>query len=501
MERNIKINLEEDIKQAVYPNWEVRWAYDKLFGQYIDIYNENSIGKGVMPTEGGIFDSRLGNINTDKEIREFTCKCGNLYGRALEGKECPKCNTKVEEQYGVNLDRFGWIDLGELQIIIPSAFYMLASIIGPTQFDAILRYDVEIDADGIMIKKPTTVTSNKILNKYNNIGLIEFKKKMVEILEICRIMKPHKIDMINHILKYKNRIFSSKIPVFSSLLRPAFASSSSNMLSYDKINARYITILNNVKIIRRGNTGKMKSSTITTLYAIQQELNDLYTKVIDSKLNGKEKLPRGKIMSNRVDYSARMVATSLVGEYAGVNHIVLNYKAFIEMYKLELINCMMRGLPKPNPLFITMTIFELLEYLNKLKYSDIFDPNVYEIIDFLVKNHKDGLWLLVGRNPSMTISSGQVCRIVHVMKDPSIKTCKIQLTSLSPFNGDFDGDEFNLMSLKEKVILQAFRLGLDPRNMMIDPTGKSYFNSSFNIIKDHASNLVSFLTPLETFKE
>ena len=86
-----------------------------------------------------------------------------------------------------------------------------------------------------------------------------------------------------------------------------------------------------------------------------------------------------------------------------MDHIVLNYKQFIEIYTLQIINCMMRGIGDIK--FKYMTIYELLTYLKTAKYSDKIDEAIYTICEFLIKNHKQGLWVVLNRNPTMDLGS------------------------------------------------------------------------------------------------
>jgi hypothetical protein len=268
------------------------------------------------------------------------------------------------------------------------------------------------------------------------------------------------------------------------------------MFSYDKINAYYTSIINNIKLLQSGSSKRLKTSgPLVVLYSIQNALQEAYHATVASKLVGKPKVIRQTILSTRTCFSSRAVITSLTGKFAGVDHVVLAYKQFLEMYTLEILNCMMKGIG--NPAFKSMTLYELLQYLRRVKYSDKVDEVVYSIIEHLITNHKQGLWVIINRNPTMDLGSSQTMKVVHVTKDALNVTMKIPMTSLSAQTGDYDGDVENVYSLKEYKVMQGYFHAFNPRFLCLDRTGDDLFNKDFSLIKDQLTSVVSFLTPLE----
>ena len=94
--------------QLVLPNWRIRFYYDKyLKGNPYIINQDVGINKrDVTPIEGGIYSSELGNIvDTDKDLREYSCYCGKLNSRLSyeEAKEIVNnggyCKMMSVEQY------------------------------------------------------------------------------------------------------------------------------------------------------------------------------------------------------------------------------------------------------------------------------------------------------------------------------------------------------------------------------------------------------------------
>ena len=481
--------------KLIFPNWRVRFAYDKAYNLAFIVNNDVGIDRRtVKPTDDGIYSSELGNIvETDREIRQYSCFCGKLNGRLNEGDVCEECGTVCKETYGVDLQKYGWILLGEYYIIEPCAYEMLKSVIGNKNLEKMLKFQTSIDIEG------NQVDINSIDAKaipFQNIGLIEFKRRFVEIMNYYMMIKPAKADKAKMLIDMRNRIFSNKIPIFSSLLRPAYASSKKRMFSYDKINSYLTTILSNGKLLKNGTSKRLRNGgDILLLWSIQEALQGYYHMTISSKLSGKSKTIRATILSTRTSFSSRAVINSLTDiKYMGMDHIVVNYKQFIEIFTLQILNCMMRGIG--NISFKHMTVFELLAYLKRAKFSEEIDESIYEICEFLIKNHKQGLWVVINRNPTMDLGSQQTLKIVHVIKDARSNIMQIPLTSLSAQVADFDGDVENLYAPMELQIIEAYIRGFSPRYLLLDRTGDDLIDGNFLPIKDSYTVANTFIRPL-----
>lgn len=483
--------------QMTMPNWRVMFYYDKYLKGHPYIINQD-IGinkRNVTAVEGGIYSPELGNIvDTDKDLREYSCYCGHLNSRLYEGNICEECGTICKETFGADLEKYGWIDLGSYYIIQPNAFEMIRSVIGNKNLEKILKYQVNIDIEG------NSVDISKVDPKaspYQNIGMMELKKHFVEIMRYYAALKPAKADKAEFLISMRQRIFSNKIPVFSNLLRPAYASSKKKMFSYDKLNSYLTGILSNAKMLKNGTSKRLRGGgEKIILWTIQEQLQSYYNMIINAKLSGKHKVIRNSILAGRTSFSSRSVVSSLTDtKYMGMDHIVVNYRQFIELYTPLILNCMMRGIGNPN--FKRMTLFELISYLKKAKYSDEVDETIYGICEFLIKNHKQGLWCILNRNPTLDLGSQQVFKIVHVHHNATSSVMNVSLTSLPAFTMDYDGDVGNLFSLMDLSVIKAYNEGFSPRYLLLDRTGDKLVDSNFLPIKDQYTTINSLLQPLK----
>lgn len=476
--------------QLRLPNYEARFQKEFEANRAFVVTSDEAISRKLEVRTGGIFDKNLGDVyRTDQDLREYSCTCGVTRGRFYENKNCPECGDPVSETYGADFKRFGWIDIEPYRILTPVAYQLVGKIVGKRtgKLNRILEYNPDYNIDG-MVK-------DRDLNSVDGIGILEFQKRFFEILTPLAA-KSGKEDILQFLKENFHCIFTSKIPLLNTFLRPIYISDSQNILSFDSINKSYMKIVRAAKMIKRYK--KPSKIVIKSLQIIQTTWgDDLYQTIITTKLSGKEKLIRSQIVGTRMSYSSRMVITSLVDENTAFDSCSVSYKGFLELYTLEILNCMRRGIGSEK--FVFNTEFQNLKYLNKVKYSSSFDPDVYAIMDFLVKNHRDGLYVLINRNPTLEFGSIQCFRIMNVDPDPKKLVLKIPLNSLNAMNADFDGDTLNVYALKEKRVAEEFRRKFSTRALTVDRTGDDLYNSDFGLLKDELTNLWSLMEPLQTF--
>jgi len=120
-------------------------------------------------------------------------------------------------------------------------------------------------------------------------------------------------------------------------------------------------------------------------------------------------------------------------------------------------------------------------------------------MDYLIKKHADGLWVLINRNPTLSLGSTQTLKIVHVIKDVKSMVLRVPASLLRPMGGDHDGDVLNTYSFKEKCVAEAFKDAFAPSSLVIDKTGANLLNDEFNIFKDVETGLWGFTTPYKEF--
>jgi DNA-directed RNA polymerase beta' subunit len=485
--------------EFVFAEWEERYQKELDIGVIVPINSSVSLNKqSIRPVESGIYTKELGDLpDSDKDIREFSCECGYLHARFYSGMVCEKCNTVCKSQYGADITRVGWIDISPFYIINPNAYELVAKVIGIKNLQKILSYNINIDIDGNLSPiADFERTRNGMIKpqvQYANYGMMAFKDNFETIISYYANLRRNFNDDAAYLIENKSHVFSSKIPVSSIYLRPTFTSTKKRSVSFDKINDKYVKILSNGSLLRRVMKKEVDfKRALNVIYEIQCTLNELYVLTIRSKLSGKNKLIRGSILGNKMNFSSRMVIRSFVGPYSGMGKVEISYKAFLELHILEIINALMRGYGDPK--FTTLTVYEVMEYIRKCQYKDEIDPYIWDIIQLFLKKRPYNP-LLVNRPPTMDLGSTQYFDIVRVTPNAKDKTLGLPLSSLLSMLADFDGDNLSCFSPKEKCIIEAFRNGLNPTRLIIDRTGShNYYNSQFGLIKDELTTYQTFLS-------
>lgn len=87
--------------------------------------------------------------------------------------------------------------------------------------DDIISNENIITSQGIIRKKDDDIEVKKTSLKYHNIGLAEFKNHFVEIMEFYKTKRKQKADLIDSLIDDRYKVWTSKIPVYSTALRPS----------------------------------------------------------------------------------------------------------------------------------------------------------------------------------------------------------------------------------------------------------------------------------------
>lgn len=436
----MEINDNNNSVRATMVNLEAVYYTALKQGEVVHITERKSLiankKKGIEAVEGGLYDERLGSLtDIDVEIKDCSCKCQNLVGNFYEGQICPICNTKVEKNYLPNIEKFGWIDLGNNYVINPEAYELISTVITESKLQKILKENLEktLDVEGNKIK-PTKRTKS---TQYDGIGLVEFKKHFEEIL-MFYAQKRNKIAEAEQLIKWKNRVFTSKIPVYSSALRPTIKSSKRNHTDYDPINKHYAVMATEADLLRRyRNTIAAESSLLSILFNIQITWVKLERTIIKTKTSGKKRLVRLQILGGNMSWSSRMVVIPFLDmNKFGMNNVIIGYKPFLELYTFEIVNVLINGYSGHSK-FQNMTPFEIVNYVERAKYANYLDQDLYEACTYLIENHEDGLWIVSNRPPIMEIGSCEIFKIVGIIKSATANCMMFPITSLNGKNGGF----------------------------------------------------------------
>lgn len=176
--------------------------------------------KKIRPVGGPrspLYGTTYGDDN--EFLDRYKCDCGRFIGAMFEGEICPECNTRVEFRE-VDIKVTGWINLYPYKIINPLYYQKLQSALSKKNLEAIISNENIITSNGQIRRHNSEVVVKKTTQMYYNIGLKMFYENYEEIMEYYRSKRKIKADLIDQLIAEKDKLFTSKIPIYSTTLRP-----------------------------------------------------------------------------------------------------------------------------------------------------------------------------------------------------------------------------------------------------------------------------------------
>lgn len=343
------------------------------------------------------------DYNDDNAYEDrYSCTCGNLIGANFEGVVCPQCKTAVEF-IDIDMTITGWIILDRDKIIHPHLYKKIQAFIGPKRIlENILTYKDESKRD----------TAS---NKYDGIGMIEFRQRFSEIMDYyLKKNGRKKLDSYNYIMDRVSMVFASAIPVYSSHLRPFIIRYEEIRYTRDDELFRHIfsnsVLLNNgyeleykiAKMAKRKDTkdvNYLRRENI--LHNIQKDLNDIWDLDFNN-IKKKTGIIRNNVLGGRLNFTARNVIVP--SKDLRPDEIEVGYTTFLELYKLEIVSLLIR----------THNIPPSEAWRMWSNATVVFDQLIYNIMNYLVK--KRNVIVEINRNPTRFM----VGSMVTLRNNPSL---------------------------------------------------------------------------------
>ena len=469
-----KINVRMEIENE---DWNKLYISSMKSGKGFIITDEHGIDQKKNRTENGIYSSKFcSNFGDENAFSDkYSCECRKTIGQKHEGEVCPHCGTQVMYK-DADLDIIGWINLESDALIHPNLFFMIESLIGPNVFRKIIKSELETDIAGNYIQADfEKINKSRDKNRYEGIGLINFIIHFDEIIDFFISKNKKKIKEYNMLKRDREKIFIRHIPIFSTYMRPVLMTA--EKMKYHDINGIIEGL--NVKCWRLNNSKKtmVLKDYYRTIEAAQGKLLDYYLSIRSTLVEKKGDI-RNKCLGGRLNFTSRCVIIPLSG--SKVNEVELSYICFMELFKPEIINLLMK--------MISITISEALYIWNR--GVECFDKRLYEIMQLLI--NKGNIFVAINRNPTIEYGSILAMRVINVYPNIDDFCMAVPLNILGLIAGDFDGDVLNILALKGKNIIKHARLTFDPRlNMQISRIDGE-FNNRVSLIKDQTITLHYF---------
>lgn len=408
--------------------------------------------KSNMKNPNGIHSQRFGQTLGDlnPHMDRYRCECGRLRSRIMKGITCKVCGKKVKF-VDDKFEYFGWLNLiDKYPIIHPNLYRLIESFMGKGyQKKSILENIITVkddkDMNGFSIEN-----QNKPKNEpWFGIGMIGFVKNFDEIMYYYKTKKPQKKDTYNDIMSQKDKVFTTSIPVFTTLLRPMDIRDGS--MSYESTNGLY-TIMN--ALVFRINKVKTRADREEKpknekLCKLQMKFNELYEE-LNKILSGKKGQLRN-LIGGRCTFTSREV----IGPDPSlrVDQIKLSYYALVVLLEPRINNILCKN--------YNLFPAQANEIIEKAKMKK--DSNIEKIINAIINSYNNGLPCLINRNP--TIGYGSILQVYCVGINDNY-SMSVSLQSLVLYGGDFDGDVLNILLIINKAFAKRAEEVFNPRNAM-----------------------------------
>lgn len=346
-------------------------------GLAINITNPEIYVNNKKPIDG-IFSPLFG-ADTTQDAPVYACDCHKLVGGSNRGKICPDCGTECRS-IEADLSLCGHIDIAPYHILTYHGYKAMSKV--RKDLETIINSTKRIDSKG-KIKDDGIPTIMDLYDEYDEkyYPLTGLKKKYA---------------------------WTTKIPVYSARLRPLMHfGMSMTILDVNKFYLSLIrsrNILRTTPLIRVNRTVEVQK----TLNQMQRDFNGVLAEV-ESQVNGKTGVFRKSMASGRIDYSSRMVIT--LGTDLMPHEVDVPYQTMMVLYEEEIANYLSRL----DNIMISKAISLVQE--NQMYRNERF----VKIINQLLKAN-NGIWVLIGRNPTISESGIMYVRIRKIHDDTTDMT-------------------------------------------------------------------------------
>jgi len=376
---------------------------------------------------------------------EFRCDCGAFIGQDIIGQKCPICHSEIM-LHSLNFNYTGWVYLGNHKVITPSYYFLIKRCIGNNMLKFILgdykedrdrKYsenDTEFD-ERQKQKKRGRVAANDInaiikkipknKHKYKGIGFDEFAKHFEEIMIDC-CPKPKQSDL-EILLKNKDDVFTSHIPIYSTAFRPVNTTSESQF--YPTIN-RWLTKIVALQFQLRHM--EFEDEIKAALNCIQNNWLEACTHLIDNEMGKKTGFIRSEIVGGPFQFSARAVIT--LDPLLNINEIAVPYNMLLGAYKYKVAHMLSTR--------CQMTLEESCRFIDENER----DPMVVKMLDEIVDK---GVWCVMLREPTNNLASIELVKVKYYKFEEADDTVSLTIEPLAGLNADFDGDQLDYYFLDE----------------------------------------------------
>lgn len=406
----------------------------------LSLENRNKISESILT----VYD------NTDVLSTKPSCECGATQGRYLLGRVCRECGTECKEPHS-KLYPLLWLKSlrDDLPFVNPSFWCMLSSVMSSTT--DYLRW-LSDDKYNPRVKIPPYILTLKELlggiRSYKN-TIEHFERIIVFLLSIPKFKAPHKQrelkELLNLYKEHKEDIFSEYLPIVNKKLFVMENTNKGKFINLAASDAIEVVMgWLNVVSLHKDN---LKKEEVMTCRAISN-LSGLFHTYLKQYITSKYGWIRKHNIATRCYFSCRCVITSRPGSHKN-DEIEMPWVIGPTVFRPHILNKLINQRH-----YAYQDAVRLLNRSIK-KYEPVIDEILQELID---ESPEGKIPVTIQRNPS--IKRGSAIRVfITKFKSDDIRDKTISLSQLvvKLGNGDYDGDEENVMVMLDEVMANEAR--------------------------------------------
>ena len=381
-------------------------------------------------------------VNSSKFMDvEYRCDCGAFIGQDVIGHICPRCKSEITLR-SLNFEYTGWIDIAPHKVITPIYYEMLKRVLTPNMLNYILKNyksdntvqynenDTNFDENKKNRKSGRAAANDiKVIKKkipkskhiYEGLGHDVFYERFEEVLRACA--KSNTTEDVETLVREKDAVFTSKIPVYSTAYRPV--SKTSETMFYLKINKWFSQM---VAIQCQLKDMTLPIELIPALNYFQNCWVEAGNYLIGNEVAKKDGFVRSEIVGGTFQFSGRGVI--ILDTSLRADEVDLPLPMLITAFQYKIAHIL--------AIRYNMTLEQAYLHVKDYEESEDVVNILQEIID-------EDQWIMILREPTNNKGSIQIARIRNIKRNDD--TISLPQEMLSGMNADFDGDQLNVQFL------------------------------------------------------
>ena len=422
-------------------------CYQKL-EKYDDIGDPNNLNfvNDLVITTNDDKNNLMQMIRTDLGSNESfsllpTCSCGKTKGERRLKMVCNKCGTEVTRPIE-DVKPTLWLRTpnGITSLINIKALTTIMEFFGKKNFN-LIRWIIDKSYVESRDAKPITMTLEAMgISRGYNYFVQNFDSIINLLLEVKVIKEKHRVKKMyeSPIDEFKrwldiNRdsIFCQYLPVlnksFVVVENEALGVFADPLLPEVVEGIKLFVGIDNV--INSFSVKRKEHKVVKSLLAMVE----FWITVEKEVLGGKPGLYRKHVAGTRSQFSFRAVISSLTGKHQ-YDEVHIPWNVGVEVFRLHLIN-------KLTKLGYSINECFHLLHLNERNYDYNTGHILAKLFDELIaESPRQGIPIIMNRNPTMNRGSIQRLRITKVKTDSDDVTISMSILIVKTYNADFDGD-------------------------------------------------------------